>query len=53
MTLRTRLTELLGIRYPVLSAPMGGTAGGRLAAAMSEAGGLGLIGAVGEIGFHR
>lgn len=44
MTLRTRLTELLGIRYPVLSAPMGGTAGGRLATAVSEAGGLGLIG---------
>jgi nitronate monooxygenase len=44
MALRTRLTELLGIRHPVLQAPMGGTAGGRLAAAVSEAGGLGLIG---------
>ena len=44
MTLRTKLTELLGIRHPVLQAPMGGTAGGRLAAAVSEAGGLGLIG---------
>lgn len=44
MTLRTKLTELLGIRYPVLLAPMGGTAGGKLAAAVSEAGGLGLIG---------
>ena len=44
MALRTKLTELLGIRYPVLQAPMGGTAGGRLAAAVSEAGGLGLIG---------
>jgi nitronate monooxygenase len=42
--LRTKLTELLGIRHPVLSAPMGGTAGGRLAGAVSEAGGLGLIG---------
>src|SRR5215469_12631143 len=39
MTLRTRLTELLGIRHLVLQAPMGGTAGGRLAAAVSEAGG--------------
>ncbi len=44
MALRTKLTELLGIRHPVLLAPMGGTAGGRLAAAVSEAGGLGLIG---------
>lgn len=40
----TRLTALLGIRHPVLLAPMGGTAGGLLAAAVSEAGGLGLIG---------
>jgi nitronate monooxygenase len=44
MTLRTKLTELLGIRHPVLLAPMGGTAGGVLAAAVSDAGGLGLIG---------
>jgi nitronate monooxygenase len=44
MTLRTKLTELLGIRHPVLQAPMGGTAGGRLAAAVGEAGGLGMIG---------
>ncbi len=40
----TALTELLGIRHPVLLAPMGGVAGGRLAAAVSDAGGLGLIG---------
>lgn len=44
MALRTRLTEKLGIRHPVLSAPMGSIAGGRLAGAVSEAGGLGLIG---------
>jgi nitronate monooxygenase len=44
MTLRTRLTEKLGIKHPVLLAPMGNIAGGRLAAAVSEAGGLGLIG---------
>lgn len=44
MTLRTRLTEKLGIAHPILLAPMGGVAGGRLAAAVSEAGGLGLIG---------
>jgi len=44
MALRTRLTEKLGIAHPILLAPMGGVAGGRLAAAVSEAGGLGLIG---------
>jgi nitronate monooxygenase len=44
MPLRTRLTELLAIRHPVVLAPMGGTAIGKLAAAVSEAGGLGLIG---------
>lgn len=42
--LTTPLTRLLGMRYPVLCAPMGDTAGGRLAAAVSDAGGLGLIG---------
>jgi nitronate monooxygenase len=45
MTLKTRLTERLGIRYPILNAAMAGTAGGTLAAAVSAAGGLGLIGA--------
>ena len=44
MTLRTRLTQKLGITHPVLLAPMGGISGGRLAGAVSEAGGLGLIG---------
>lgn len=44
MTLRTKLTEMLGIRHPVLLAPMGGTAGGALAGAVSVAGGLGMIG---------
>jgi nitronate monooxygenase len=44
VTLRTRLTDKLGIRHPVLLAPMGSIAGGRLAGAVSEAGGLGLIG---------
>lgn len=42
--LRTRLTERLGIVHPILSAPMAMAAGGRLAAAVSAAGGLGLIG---------
>jgi nitronate monooxygenase len=44
MPLRTRLTERLAIRHPILQAPMGSTAGGALAAAVSGAGGLGLIG---------
>ncbi len=44
MALRTSLTEQLGIRHPILLAPMGGSAGGALAAAVSAAGGLGLIG---------
>jgi nitronate monooxygenase len=44
MRLRTRLTERLGIEHPVVLAPMGVMAGGKLAAAVSEAGGLGLIG---------
>ena len=42
--LRTRLTERLKLVHPVLSAPMAFMAGGALASAVSEAGGLGLIG---------
>lgn len=42
--LATPLTELLGIEHPVLVAPMAGITGGRLAAAVSAAGGLGLLG---------
>src|SRR5262249_29148746 len=44
MTLRTRLTESLGIEHPILLAPMAGISGARLASAVSAAGGLGLIG---------
>lgn len=47
MALRTDLTEMFGIEHPVMLAPMGGVAGGELAAAVSEGGGLGLIGAGG------
>jgi len=43
-TLNTRLTEKLGIEHPIISAPMAFAAGGALAAAVSDAGGLGLIG---------
>ena len=45
MTLRTPLTERLGIEHPVLLAPMDLVSDGRLAAAVSAAGGLGLLGA--------
>ena len=44
MEFRTALTDLFGIRHPILLAPMGGVAGGALAAAVSRAGGLGLLG---------
>jgi NAD(P)H-dependent flavin oxidoreductase YrpB (nitropropane dioxygenase family) len=42
--IRTRLTELTGIRYPIVQTGMGFVAGARLAAATSSAGGLGIIG---------
>ena len=44
MTISTRLTERLGIMHPVVSAPMDVIAGGKLAAAVSGAGGLGFLG---------
>ena len=40
----TAVTKLLGITHPIVLAPMGGVSGGRLAAAVTEAGGLGIIG---------
>jgi nitronate monooxygenase len=43
-SINTRLTERLGIQHPIISAPMAFAAGGALAAAVSDAGGLGLIG---------
>ena len=42
--LRTRLTERFNLDHPIILAPMGSVAGGRLAAAVSKAGGLGLLG---------
>ena len=44
MSIRTPICDLFGIEHPVLLAPMAGVSGGRLAAAVSKAGGLGLIG---------
>ena len=44
MGIRTPFAERFSLTYPILLAPMGGIAGGRLAAAVSNAGGLGLVG---------
>ncbi len=41
----TRAAELLGIRYPIVQAPMAGSTTPELVAAVSEAGGLGSVGA--------
>lgn len=46
-TIQTPLTKLLGIRHPVILAGMARTSGGPLAAAVSNAGGLGVIGGLG------
>ncbi|BBX94093.1 2-nitropropane dioxygenase [Mycolicibacterium boenickei] len=40
----TTWSRSIGIGVPIVNAPMGGAAGGRLAAAVSAAGGLGMIG---------
>jgi nitronate monooxygenase len=47
--LSTPWSRAMGLGAPILNAPMGGVAGGRLASAVSEAGGLGMIG-VGSAG---
>jgi len=41
--IRTRVTEMLGIEVPIVQAPMGWIARSQLAAAVSEAGGMGII----------
>ena len=40
----TRLTDMFGLSAPVVLAPMGAVSGGLLAAAVSNAGGLGMVG---------
>jgi nitronate monooxygenase len=45
VALTTDFTRLAGVRHPVALAPMGGSAGGALAGAVSRGGGLGLLGA--------
>jgi nitronate monooxygenase len=44
--LRTRFTEMLGLGYPLMSAPMALHSGSTLAAAVSAAGGLGSFGGI-------
>jgi len=41
--IRTRVSEALGVRYPIVQAPMGWIARSQLASAVSNAGGLGII----------
>src|ERR1035437_8061046 len=45
MTIRTRVTELLGIEYPIIQGGMAWTATWELVSAVSNAGGFGIIGA--------
>ncbi len=51
--IQTRVTEMLGVEYPIVQAPMGWIARARLASAVSNAGGLGIIetssGQLGEV----
>jgi nitronate monooxygenase len=42
--LSTPWSTSFGLRVPIVNAPMGGVAGGRLAAAVTAAGGLGMVG---------
>ncbi|MFE2417091.1 NAD(P)H-dependent flavin oxidoreductase [Streptomyces hokutonensis] len=44
MALTTAFTKLFGVQHPIALAPMGGSAGGALTAAVSRGGGLGLLG---------
>jgi nitronate monooxygenase len=46
--IHTRVCDDFGIEIPILNAPMASAAGGELAAAVSAAGGLGFIGAMGH-----
>ena len=41
---KNRICEILGIRYPIIQAPMNWVSGADLAAAVSNAGGLGSLG---------
>jgi enoyl-[acyl-carrier protein] reductase II len=41
--IKTRITDMLGVKYPIVQAPMGWIARSQLASAVSNAGGLGII----------
>lgn len=41
--MKNRMTELLGVEYPIIQAPMGWIARAQLASSVSNAGGLGII----------
>jgi len=41
--IKSRVSEMLGVRYPIIQAPMGWIARAQLASAVSNAGGLGII----------
>ena len=43
MQIKNRITDMLGIQYPIIQAPMGWIARSALASAVSNAGGLGII----------
>jgi enoyl-[acyl-carrier protein] reductase II len=43
MAIDNRITQLTGVQYPIIQAPMGWIARSRLASAVSEAGGMGII----------
>jgi nitronate monooxygenase len=48
--IQTRFTEMFGLDYPVMGAPMALHSGSRLAAAVSNAGGLGAFGGINRTG---
>src|SRR5436853_7737361 len=41
--MKNRITELLGVKYPIVQAPMGWIARAQLASAVSNAGGMGIV----------
>ena len=45
MNIDTKLTRLLGIKYPIIQGGMVWTSGADLASAVSNSGGLGVLGA--------
>jgi len=52
VVLKTRFTKRYKVTHPLILAPMGGCAGGALAASVSSAGALGLVGSGGETVEH-